>query len=621
MTIAELSHEEKDQRLVAGRYRLHARIGHGRLGDIYQADDEGYRELGVGQHVAIQLLPQTVALAPGLFDKLQSGYTVLRSVSHPNIVTFSDVGHDGKFGYVVMDLLEGASLRFILDDAATLLLDEAIPIIRAVGDALQFLHSKSMVHGKLTANNVFVTENLEVRLLDVVPMDAALDIPRGGASNDPFSRHDVGGDVYGLACLTYEILAGKHPFNFRAPAEARLARLEPARIDSLSERQWNAIRRGLSFDHEQRILSVADFLREFGIDGTERLRPSDDMTTNLGLSSRSPENNAPPATHSATSPRSSAASAHVAPAIPRVPVPRHDEKLEIAPAKRKSVMRIPSLVLVMALIGLSVWSLYGHPRDDVVILVNYVNSYLDGKSAGNGNTSLPNSASNPNPAASQDEGSATLLSATATRSAADNGTGPGTAGGSLGTGDAVGSAVTSTRPAYPTVEIASPDNQVYAGASDEAGTLPADEQLADSGTDALRSNLGSAADALASTPDITVPSRSLSEFTLTQSVVSISERDGAARVTARHIGDMAGRVFWWTSDHSAVANQDYISIEQPVVGFASGEETETLYIPLVNDNLPEQPETFYVYLGRHDAQLGRLEPILSVRVDISDDDY
>ena len=55
-------------------------------------------------------------------------------------------------------------------------------------------------------------------------------------------------------------------------------------------------------------------------------------------------------------------------------------------------------------------------------------------------------------------------------------------------------------------------------------------------------------------------------------------------------------------------------------GFTSGEEAETLHIPLVNDSLPELSETFYVYLGRHDTQLGRLEPIARIRVEISDDD-
>jgi len=386
MTKAELGHEQQldqmDRHLVAGRYRLLARIGRGQLGEIYQADDEGHRDLGVGRSVAIQLLPDRVTTDQGLFNKLKLGYTVLRAAPHPNIVPFLDFDHDGKFGYLVMDFLEGASLRFILDDNATLPLDEAIPIIRTVGDALQFLHANSMVHGRLTAESVFITENLEVRLLDVVPLDSVTTILRGVASRDPFSRCDVADDIYGLACLAYEMLVGKHPFNFHPLAEARHAGLEPTRIDSLPEKQWNALCRALSLDREQRTPAVADFLREFGIKGTERLRLSEDEMMKRSPSSSLPVNEVPPIKHSAGSSSSSSASARVVPATWTGPVSRRKDAREVAHAKGKRARRMPSPILVMALVGLGAWFFYGQPRDDVVRLIDFVDSYFDGKSPG-----------------------------------------------------------------------------------------------------------------------------------------------------------------------------------------------------------------------------------------------
>ena len=276
MTTAKLGHDSQtiqpERQLVAGRYRLHARIGHGRLGDIYEGTDEGYKELGVGQHVAVQLLPEKIALDRGLFDKLKVAYTELKAASHPNIVPFLDFDHDGKVSYLAMGFLDGASLRFVLDDVATLPLDEASAVIRGIGDALRFLHARSIVHGQLTANRVFITDDLEVRLLDIVPLDSDATILRNVASSDPFSRSDTGDDIYALACLAYEMLAGRHPFNFQTLAEARHARLKPARIDALPEKQWNAIRHALAFDGDRRTATVTEFLREFGITGSERLR-------------------------------------------------------------------------------------------------------------------------------------------------------------------------------------------------------------------------------------------------------------------------------------------------------------------------------------------------------------
>ncbi len=118
MTAAEQSNEQQteraDRRLVAGRYRLNARIGRGRIGDIYEADDEQHRDVDTGRRVAIQLLPGKIAQNRPLFSKLKSGYAEIRAAAHPNIVSYFDVEHDGRHGYLAMDYLDGASLRFVL---------------------------------------------------------------------------------------------------------------------------------------------------------------------------------------------------------------------------------------------------------------------------------------------------------------------------------------------------------------------------------------------------------------------------------------------------------------------------------------------------------------------------
>ncbi len=610
MTTADLGHKQQtdqmDRQLVAGRYRLLSRIGRGQLGEIYEADDEGHHNLGVERRVAIQLLPDSVTQNHGLFNKLRVGYTVLRAAPHPNIVPILDFDHDGRFGYLVTDLLEGASLRLVLDSDVqdndeALPLDEAIPVIRAVGDALQFLHTKSMVHGRLTAESVFITENLEVRLVDVVPLDSATTLLRGVASKDRFSRCNFAEDIYGLACLAYEMLVGKHPFNFHALAEARQAGLKPTPIDSLPEKQWNALCHALSFDREQQTPSIADFLREFGIKGTERLQPSDDATAKCDSSSSLPVNGVPQPTHSAGSSSSTPSSAPVTPATWTDPVAQPIDEFYVEPAKSKPAKWVPSPILVMAVVGLGAWLFYGQPRDDVARLIEYVASYLDGKSAGSGDGGLPIVESDLAQAASADAGSEVILPATATQPVVEDDAPAETEDASLVTGDDANSELT-------------------AGTTNEVASEPAEEQSADSTTDASRSNDDAATAELAGTSDIDSSSRSEPEFTLIQSVVYVSERDGAARIATRHPGSKAGPVFWWTGDNTAIAEEDYIPIEQPVEANAVGEWAETLHVPLVNDSLPEPRENFFVYLGQYNAQLGRLEPISRVRVEINDDD-
>jgi serine/threonine protein kinase len=581
MTTLELGHEQQavqsDRRLVAGRYRLHGQIGSGRLGHIYEAEDEGYRELGVGRRVAIQLLPDRIALDQGLFSKLKLGFTVLRAGSHPNIVSYSDCDHDGKFGYLVMELLDGASLRFVLDDVTTLPLDEALPVIRAIGDALQFLHAKSMVHGQLTAESAFITDDLDVHLLDVVPLDSASTILRGVASRDPFNRSDASDDIYALACLAYEILAGKHPFNFHPPAEASLAGIKPARIRSLPEKQWSAISRALSFDRDERPATVRDFLADLGVTGTERLRPSESKSADHA-GTQKPARNDRPRTRQPDTPASiSPAPVPAAPAVVTAPAPRDEKRRKMARARRNRASRIRSFFLAIVLAGLVAWYFYGQPRDDIADLPALVDAYLD-------------------PAPAESGGVEPLIALTQDTSA----------------------------PAEPAVTVDELNPPVETDAP--AATVAADETFPQSNAEPLAEPVpDTAAPEPAAIPEsaAAVEADTTADTpgsTLIQSFVTVYERDGAARIAFRQPVGTTGALFWWTGDHTAVADTDYIALDPPVIAFALGEEAETLHVPLVNDSLPEPRETFYVFLGQRNVESGRLEPIARIRVDVNDDD-
>jgi serine/threonine protein kinase len=102
MKILEMGHQPQtvptSRQRVAGCYRLLARIGSGRLGDIFEAIDEGHHDLGVEYRVAVQLMPDKVRQNQGLFNKLKLGYTVLRANPHPNIVRTLDFDDDDNHG-------------------------------------------------------------------------------------------------------------------------------------------------------------------------------------------------------------------------------------------------------------------------------------------------------------------------------------------------------------------------------------------------------------------------------------------------------------------------------------------------------------------------------------------
>ena len=588
MTTPEPGHEQlpvqTDRHLVAGRYRLHAQIGRGRLGDIYEADDEGYRELGVGGRVAVQLLPERVALDQGLLDKLKFGYSVLRAGSHPNLISYYDCDYDGKFGYVAMELLDGASLRFVLGDASTLPLDEALPVIRAVGDALQFLHAKSMVHGKVSAENVFITANLEVRLLDVVPLDSASTVLRDVASRDPFSHLDIGDDVHALACLTYEILVGKHPFNFHPPAEASRAGLEPVRIRWLSEQQWHALKRALSFDIDERPATVRDFFADFGVRGTERLKPSAPVSGGPAAEPVPPAKPAAPARRPPPAPREIQAATPVAASVATAAAPRVEKR-------REPDFRMRPFVLLALLAGICAWYFFGQPGNDIAKLMTVVEPYFEPAPDNRIVVILPEEPTESAAAAPAEEAAAVPEPAAEP--------------------DAEGAPAESGEPALAAEEAPSAAGEPPA----DPAAGPAAETMALGEAPVVQDAQPASPATPAPSPDDTRPGN-----TLVRSLVTVYERDGAARIAFRRPVGTTGAVFWWTGDDTAVADSDYIGLDEPVVAFDSEEEAETLHVPLINDSLPEPKETFYVFLGQRNVDSGRLEPIARVRVDINDDD-
>lgn len=257
-------------RLAERGYRLGTRIGHGRLGAVYEAQDELSRISGSRHFAAVTLIDARIAERDGFADDFERGAAELQSVTHPNIVKLLEYGRErGRF-YLVNELLESASLRFVLNDVGALPAREAAAVLRPVGDALQYLHAKGMVHGDLRPANVLVTFGYEVKLLDIVP--AGWLVGPDDALGVPARAPDKRDDVFGLACLAYEMLAGRHPYNGNTAQEAYRAGLEPAPIEGMLDRQWRALANALAVHRDDRTPGIAQFLEEFGVSPAERLR-------------------------------------------------------------------------------------------------------------------------------------------------------------------------------------------------------------------------------------------------------------------------------------------------------------------------------------------------------------
>jgi eukaryotic-like serine/threonine-protein kinase len=266
--------ETSDERLtigqmLSGRYRIERVLGQGGMGVVYLATDEQV----AGETFAIKVLKR--GLDPQALELLREEVRKTRKLSHPNIVDVHSVNVDGTELYVLMEYLEGKSLNALLDEefGRGMTFSHAWPIIEDVGAALGFAHDHNVTHSDLKPANVFVTTSGRTKLLDFgiarVSRGPLLHARSGPLALTPAyascemlegKEADPRDDIYSFACVIYEMLSGKRPFEELTALEAREAGAQVSPLAVLSRDQNAALARALAFDRAGRTGSVEALL-------------------------------------------------------------------------------------------------------------------------------------------------------------------------------------------------------------------------------------------------------------------------------------------------------------------------------------------------------------------------
>jgi len=236
-----------------GPYEITTPVGAGGMGEVYRAHDTR-----LGRDVAIKVLPPGFTEDPARLRRFQQEARTLAALSHPNVLAVFDVGTHGGSPYLVMELLEGKTLRDLLASGP-------VPARRAVELALQIArglsaaHAKGLVHRDLKPANLFITEEGHLKILDfglakqtALPQDPQSQVPTredaGGTSeglilgtSGYMSPEQVMGrpadarsDLFAVGVVLYEALSGRRAFERSSAIETLSATLkeEPPGLES-----------------------------------------------------------------------------------------------------------------------------------------------------------------------------------------------------------------------------------------------------------------------------------------------------------------------------------------------------------------------------------------------------
>jgi predicted Ser/Thr protein kinase len=277
-----------------GRFVLEECIGFGGMGTVYKALD--LRKLEASDrkpYIAIKVLNVQFRGHPKSLVALQREARKAQALAHPNIVSVYDFDRDGAMVYLTMEYLSGKPLSHVLRAPGFKGMPpaEAMPIVMGMGKALAYAHERGFVHCDFKPANVILTDSGKVKVIDFgiarvfhkaeEEVDVTVFDPGTlGAMTPAYAspemlehrEADPRDDIYALACITYELLTGRHPFDRMAATEARAAGMRPRRPPVLGNRQWRALKCALAFERTARTPSVERFLGE--IAGTARRTPA-----------------------------------------------------------------------------------------------------------------------------------------------------------------------------------------------------------------------------------------------------------------------------------------------------------------------------------------------------------
>ena len=208
----------KDGMIVGERYEIVSKVGTGGMADVYKTKDHK-----LNRFVAMKVLKQEFREDTNFIKKFKTEAQSAAGLTHPNVVNVFDVGEDQGIHYIVMELVEGITLKEYISKKGKLSVKEATSIAIQVSMGLEAAHNHGIVHRDVKPQNIIISTDGKVKVTD-------FGIARAASSNTISSNvmgsvhysspeqvrggySDEKSDIYSLGITMYEMVTGVVPFD------------------------------------------------------------------------------------------------------------------------------------------------------------------------------------------------------------------------------------------------------------------------------------------------------------------------------------------------------------------------------------------------------------------------
>lgn len=260
---------------LGNRYKLVSRLGSGGMAVVYLAED-----LVLGRHVAVKVLNDSLSNDESFVDRFRREARAAASLSHPNVVNIYDVGQDERVHYIVMEYIEGTTLKERIRQEGALPLKDIVSFGEQIADALHHAHENGIVHRDVKSHNIMIGPRGRVKVTDfgIARATSAQTITHTGSvmgSVHYFSPEQARGgvigeksDIYSLGVVLYEMATGTLPFSGDSPIAIALKHLQEEPVDPIKKRAAipqsldNCIRRAMAKDPLHRYETAHDLMND-----------------------------------------------------------------------------------------------------------------------------------------------------------------------------------------------------------------------------------------------------------------------------------------------------------------------------------------------------------------------